>query len=313
MEVKCPVCASATNQVKQLSQAFIVENLEKYYSSKVDRKILDTDYFIHQCKGCTLEFAYPLIQGNDAFYSWITTRTTYYPHLRSEYLQVIDHINSLPTGKKVKVLDIGCGSGLFMKLVKEKCPNAEIDGLETTPESVAACVDAGLNAYHSYLDEYVELCRQKELAYDVIVAFHVLEHVEDPKGFVSTAASLLAAGGALFISTPLSPMSFETDWYDPLNHPPHHMTRWTIKAYETLAAKCQLQVKVWLEDAVKPLSRAFTTWRLVKEMKQSSKTKIAASIVASPLAFAKVLQNQKQRQQVDDKYLPDVILVQLYK
>ena len=31
-------------------------------------------------------------------------------------------------------------------------------------------------------------------------------------------------------------MSFEHTWFDPLNHPPHHLSRWTTTALERLAA-----------------------------------------------------------------------------
>jgi 2-polyprenyl-3-methyl-5-hydroxy-6-metoxy-1,4-benzoquinol methylase len=313
MKVKCPVCSGEAVLVKHLEQKFIIENLEKYYNSKITTKVLDTDYSIQACKQCSLEFAHPLLQGNDAFYNWITSKTTYYPHIRSEYLQVADHINSFPANKPVRVLDIGCGSGLFMQLVKEKCANANIVGIDTTKQSVETCVANGLTAYHAYLDEFVEICAKDNTQFDVIVAFHVLEHVEDPKGFVNTAAKLLADGGKLFISTPLSPMSFEADWYDPLNHPPHHMTRWTVKAYETLALHCNLNIKVWLEDAVKPLNRAFTTWRLAKDLKRSSKAEMAKSIIKSPIAFAGVYNRQKNRDRRANKYLPDVILVELFR
>jgi len=30
-------------------------------------------------------------------------------------------------------------------------------------------------------------------------------------------------------------MSFESGWFDVLNHPPHHMARWNLAAYDKLA------------------------------------------------------------------------------
>jgi len=58
------------------------------------------------------------------------------------------------------------------------------------------------------------------------------------------ARDLLAPSGRLMISTPYSPMSLEENWFDPLNHPPHHITRWSEKPYEALAARTGLALTI---------------------------------------------------------------------
>jgi SAM-dependent methyltransferase len=71
--------------------------------------------------------------------------------------------------------------------------------------------------------------------FPVVTSFHCLEHVSQPVEFVRELLRATAPGGKLFLSTPYSPMSFESDWFDVLNHPPHHMARWNLAAYRKLA------------------------------------------------------------------------------
>ena len=71
--------------------------------------------------------------------------------------------------------------------------------------------------------------------FPVVTSFHCLEHVSQPVEFVRELLRATARGGSLFLSTPYSPMSFETEWFDVMNHPPHHMTRWNLAAYRKLA------------------------------------------------------------------------------
>ena len=45
---------------------------------------------------------------------------------------------------------------------------------------------------------------------DVIIISHVLEHVSDPKGFLSFANSFLKKGGALFVEIPCNDFQHKT-------------------------------------------------------------------------------------------------------
>jgi SAM-dependent methyltransferase len=83
----------------------------------------------------------------------------------------------------------------------------------------------------------------KAAEFPVVTAFHCLEHVKDPVNFVRELLRVTAPVGKLFLSTPYSPMSFEMEWFDILNHPPHHMTRWTVAAYRRLADEAGVKMR----------------------------------------------------------------------
>ena len=138
-----------------------------------------------------------------------------------------------------RLLEIGCGDGRFLELVKS-LPRITSVGLDPTPSSAEMCRSKGLCVYAETLSEYVQRRPSELKGFDLVTAFHCLEHVSNPIGLMEEMRGMLAPGGRIYISTPYSPMSFEGAWFDPLNHPPHHMTRWNRRAYEHLAARLGL-------------------------------------------------------------------------
>jgi SAM-dependent methyltransferase len=63
--------------------------------------------------------------------------------------------------------------------------------------------------------------------YDAVTLFEVVEHLEDPVGYLATTSALLGPGGLIVLSVPNRdrwPMREFTDY------PPHHMTRWSPRA-----------------------------------------------------------------------------------
>jgi SAM-dependent methyltransferase len=63
--------------------------------------------------------------------------------------------------------------------------------------------------------------------FDVVSAFHLLEHLERPRELFETAATILQPGGRLFVSVPNSQRLIIDRALLPLDWPPHHLTRWT--------------------------------------------------------------------------------------
>lgn len=101
---------------------------------------------------------------------------------------------------RTNVLDIGCGRGEFLALMREAGVNAH--GIDLSPESVALCRERGLSA--SAADLFVYLADLPDSALDGIFCAQVVEHL--PAGrvpeFVTLAARKLSRGGLLAIETP---------------------------------------------------------------------------------------------------------------
>jgi O-antigen chain-terminating methyltransferase len=103
------------------------------------------------------------------------------------------------TGRR-HVLDLGCGRGEFLNLLRESGVPAR--GIEAGAESVAYCRSQGLEAEQA--DLFVYLSEQPEASLDGIFCSQVVEHLPPERlpELVRLCATRLTTGGVLAIETP---------------------------------------------------------------------------------------------------------------
>ena len=101
----------------------------------------------------------------------------------------------------LRVLDLGCGGGLLAEPMARQ--GAIVVGVDASPGNIAAAQrHAQLHGVDiDYrLGEPAQVVSAEE-KFDVVMALEVVEHVSDVTAFLATAASHLAPGGLLFVST----------------------------------------------------------------------------------------------------------------
>jgi len=103
-------------------------------------------------------------------------------------------INGHPTGR---LLDVGCATGNFLSLVKQR--GWEIWGVEFNP-TAAATAARRLNA-EVLAGDLVDLHLPGEY-FDAVTLFHVIEHVLDPRRTVHMIREVLKRKGRLVLETP---------------------------------------------------------------------------------------------------------------
>lgn len=95
--------------------------------------------------------------------------------------------------------------------------------------------------------------------YDVVSAFQVLEHVEDPEDFLKDLVQAAKPGGRIIVAVPLIPSAALEVPAWPINMPPHHLTFWTMPALAHAFGKFGL--KVLNHQAVPPgPAESFLFW-----------------------------------------------------
>ena len=233
----------APQKIRELPQSFLLGKLGDYFHSIAPREIIETDYSLWRCAETGLEFCHPPQSGNIAFYEWVSSFDSYYPGFRWEYGEVAALIK--PEGLVVadfKILDVGCGKGDFLRAL-DFLPTQKKFALDLNEPAINACRKQGFNAFCGAIESAIGAGFLRGGEFPVVTSFHCLEHVGQPVEFVRELIRAVAPGGRIFLSTPASPMSFERDWFDVLNHPPHHMARWNLAAYRKLAEILDLKMR----------------------------------------------------------------------
>lgn len=151
--------------------------------------------------------------------------------------------------------------------------------------------------------------------FDAVVTFHCLEHVQDPKGLIAGMSRLLSPQGRIFVSTPYSPMSFEGPWFDPLNHPPHHLSRWNQTAYKELGRQTGLRPMFRMPLAEGSRRRVVQSFGFALRGRTSFNRRrdwIAAAL-RWPTVLATVVGRQLSRERVNGVQAADVVLVEFLR
>jgi SAM-dependent methyltransferase len=178
-----------------------------------------------------LVFFEPRIVGDGKFYASyyrtpdVQKGLSYRSDQRADYIRAAA---AVPAG--TKVIDIGCGPGLFRRHLRQ----AHFTGLDPyAPE----------DADNAVIREALEAHAAKNTgAYDVVTAFHVIEHVADPLNHAALMVRLLKPGGLLILAAPLHPSILTEIPNFPFNVPPHHVTWWNPQAFGALGKQLGLEV-----------------------------------------------------------------------
>lgn len=109
------------------------------------------------------------------------------------------YLRSLIEGKRLKILDVGCGSGLNSK--KLSFYNHDITGVDISYEAIKKYKK---NKFKGYVADVTKGLPFKKNTFDIILCSEVIEHVVDTNTFLSELNRVLKKKGQLFLSTPNS-------------------------------------------------------------------------------------------------------------
>ncbi len=116
-----------------------------------------------------------------------------------------------------RLLDIGCGNGLFLLRAREA--GWDVEGLEPDPMAASSAEAAGLRI-HPVLPEAFHPAQ----SYDRVTLSHVFEHVHHPAGLLRECFRLLKPDGEVWLSLPniagIGSHLYGRDWFalDPPRH-----------------------------------------------------------------------------------------------
>ena len=106
---------------------------------------------------------------------------------------IIGHINPK------NLLDIGCGVGYFLNLLRQKIPTIKGYGIDPNKKAVEIVKSKGIECTESSFDHFLD---HNLTSYDVITLFGVLEHVSNPGYLIEKCRENLSKDGYLIICVP---------------------------------------------------------------------------------------------------------------
>jgi 2-polyprenyl-3-methyl-5-hydroxy-6-metoxy-1,4-benzoquinol methylase len=136
-----------------------------------------------------------------------------------------------PTGGWQRILDVGCGDGLFFDRLLQL---GEVEGVEPAAEVVSADGPHRSRIHIGPFDESFRPGRR----YRLVLMLDVLEHLADPAPALRRALELLEPGGTLLATVP----AFNLLWisHDALSH---HLRRYTRRSFRILAREAGLEIR----------------------------------------------------------------------
>lgn len=144
---------------------------------------------------------------------------------------IIGTLRDLQPGQGWKrILDIGCGDGLFFDRLAEF---GEVEGVESSAELVSADNPHRKAIHIGPFDASF----QPNKPYSLILMLDVLEHLENPVAALAHAMELLAPEGTMVLTVPAF-MSLWTN-HDVLNR---HFTRYTKRTFREVAGRAGFQI-----------------------------------------------------------------------
>jgi SAM-dependent methyltransferase len=156
---------------------------------------------LHRCSPCGLIFLSPRLTLPAVMA--VENESTVYSMTPVEAEQTVSgpltglaaYLGSFARSGGRRWLDIGCNRGLLLEAVRR---------LGWQPVGVEIASEAAQHAREQYgLAVYASQAElDQEADFDMISAWHVLEHTTDPVGFLRAAAGKLALGGALAVQVP---------------------------------------------------------------------------------------------------------------
>jgi SAM-dependent methyltransferase len=185
ISVPCPLSGASAVERFSIQQTELIELYRFKRGINLDDELDVPEVTYHESPEIDFGFFWSFRAGSKHFYQQLTARPKCRPEKnrpeknrpeKKEYALAARYV-----ADGARVLDVGCGWGWLRKYVA----TAEYTGLEMSDEAANVCRERRIEVVRETIAQHA-LHHQER--HDVVRAFQVLEHVEDPLGFVAAMA-----------------------------------------------------------------------------------------------------------------------------
>jgi 2-polyprenyl-3-methyl-5-hydroxy-6-metoxy-1,4-benzoquinol methylase len=217
-----------------------------------------TGYRIFKCRSCGLRYLDPEQRPKDELYD-----QKYFDHKASKMLDpgkllevlksdsdsigLIERYSMRGHDPRSSILDIGAGRGSFLILCK-LLGFKSLTGTDITNSNVGYLSEYGIEL------KVGDITRLELGNYDIVTFYHVLEHIPDPKGFLTRVHEILTEDGIAHLLVPnegspnsrfkslMSRLRLKKRAFKHLS-PGHHLWYFEKRTLTALLRNCRFQIK----------------------------------------------------------------------
>ena len=226
----CPITGlPARRRIQPISARLIGKLWQWSFGVATERQLAGIEHFGLWESPCGLAFFDPMLPGDEAFYLDLYRHGEFHRALnegpeRTEFRLIAQMVRP-----GAKVLDVGCGKAALARHL----PHVIYVGLEPHRHAATTGADVRNEPLAQHAVSHPE-------EYDLVCAFHAIEHVADPLGFARDLVRCIRPGGSLCIVVPARTSAITEIPNFVLNAPPHHLSWWNEAALRALAERLGL-------------------------------------------------------------------------
>jgi 2-polyprenyl-6-hydroxyphenyl methylase/3-demethylubiquinone-9 3-methyltransferase len=209
----------------KFSADFILRNCPvcNYDDSDELEKFIDL-YPISKCKRCqtvyskltpnfnAIEYYYNHCKCNSMLHTLFKQRSESKNDFVNDYRinHLLSLLNQIKSDKEINILEIGCGTGAFLKKLKKSvddqhnCTSSNLTynfyGIDIDQNAIDLCDDKSIKLFNKNAEDFTfDDCK-----FDIIIHFELIEHLINPTKFIKNIHLNLQINGHVVFTTPNS-------------------------------------------------------------------------------------------------------------
>lgn len=220
------------------------------------------DFRLHACPHCGCWSSDALVRGASVSFQ----PSAYFANADADTARWEDVLRrtAVERSTPIRVLDVGCGCGDFLRFVARRVPASVRSGIEIDTERGEVARSADPQAQIA-IGPVEQALGKVTGDFDLITLWDVFEHLPDPAGALRALAARLAPKGTLFLQTihehSIVPRlgrglyrASAGRWRGPARrtHEPHHLVFFTRESLQRLADQAGLGIREqWFDRLVR--------------------------------------------------------------
>lgn len=160
--------------------------------------LISSNLSVYGCNSCSHQFSL-IPKEKQEKYDGNYFLNTHKNWMSNPNLKLFDFIyrkiGKLLKKENIKLLDVGCGNGDFLKYLAAKDSSFDLFGVDLAENKYSEITFINKDFVNDQLDEL------KGLRFDVVCGLAVVEHVENPHLFIQKVSNFLQPNGVVFLMT----------------------------------------------------------------------------------------------------------------